>query len=206
MWSPWVTAIIVLVLLFIREKRRRSRVEETAARFEDTFHPEGHTDGFVDVLFSISKHVVTDDIHWFTLEAWHDKLLIGIMVGLPGEIPPGLDPHGNIKGGLLTDGVRLRSIGTQSDGFIAALDQLYATNLAPRKFTSRELNLTAYSLNQEPLALSLPTTGRLKVFLESKEGDYAEIYLNFDTKNACAELSEKDPDYRAPLIRILAAQ
>jgi len=42
-----------------------------------------------------------------------------------------------------------------------------------------------------------------KIFLED-ENDYAEVYVNFDFKKSTISLSEKDPEYRSALIKLLA--
>jgi len=47
---------------------------------------------------------------------------------------------------------------------------------------------------------------KLKLFFEADfEERYAEVYLNIDLDARRVELHEKDPDYRRPLVRALAA-
>lgn len=205
--STIVTALVLLVVLFLVNQRKKDRVHRSVARFKRTFHPKGQEAGFVDVTLSISERSLNDGVHWFTLSAWHDRLLVGLKLGLPMEIPPGLKEGGELdtQNGFMPNAVRLRSIGGPSDRLINSLAALYGVDLPVKRFTARELDLTAFSLNAGKLTLSEPTIGRLKVFFESEDGTYAELYLNFDTTNALIELSEKDPEYREPLLRILSS-
>jgi len=101
--------------------------------------------------------------------------------------------------------VALRSAGEGSDRLLGAMDELYATAQHPRKMRT-QTSFAAISLEGDPRDLKAGST-KLKLFFESDdETHYAELYLNIDWKTAKVHLDEKDPDYRAAIVRALSAQ
>lgn len=98
-----------------------------------------------------------------------------------------------------------RSLGAESDSLLQALDQLYETKQTPKRMKS-ETRFSAIALEGDPRNLENgPVT--LKLFFESSsEGRYAELFTNIDLKARRLYLFEKDPEYRAPIIRALHAR
>ena len=69
---------------------------------------------------------------------------------------------------------------------------------------SRRTEFKAISLEGNPTALSRGQV-KIKLFFEGRtQSDYAECFLNLDLGKSRAELREKDPEYRAALIRALS--
>ena len=100
--------------------------------------------------------------------------------------------------------VGLRSLGVQSDRLLVVIDELYGTAQHPRRMRP-QTDFTGISLEGDPRHLKAGAT-KIKLFFESEdEKRYAELYLNIDLRAAKLELAEKDPDYRAPIVRALSA-
>ena len=98
----------------------------------------------------------------------------------------------------------LRSLGVQSDRLLVVIDELYGTAQHPRRMRP-QTDFTGISLEGDPRHLNAGAT-KIKLFFESEdEKRYAELYLNIDLGAAKLELAEKDPDYRAPIVRALSA-
>jgi hypothetical protein len=101
--------------------------------------------------------------------------------------------------------VDIRSLGEQSDRFLAALDELYGTKQRAKRMGARTA-FTAISLGGDPAHLRAAPV-KLKLFFESDdESRYAELYLNIDVSTGTVELAEKDPDYRTAIVRALGAR
>jgi hypothetical protein len=64
-------------------------------------------------------------------------------------------------------------------------------------------NFTAISLEGTPAKLADGPV-KLKLFYETdKDEDLAELFLNIDVPKSRVELREKDPEYRAAIVRAL---
>jgi hypothetical protein len=101
--------------------------------------------------------------------------------------------------------VTYRSTGSDSDAFIQVLDELYGTKVNP-KAMNKETKFTGISLGGDPRDLSKGPV-KIKLFFESgKENEYAELYTNIELAGHRLEVHEKDPDYRLPVVKSLAAQ
>lgn len=98
--------------------------------------------------------------------------------------------------------VTYRSVGVESDSFIRVLDEIYDVKLNPKKMR-KETVFAALTLAGNPQDLNKGEV-KMKLFYESNDQDkYAELYTNIDLSSRTLHLNEKDPDYRAPVIRAL---
>jgi hypothetical protein len=88
------------------------------------------------------------------------------------------------------------------DEFLRALDSIYGTGLRPTSMALK-VECEAISLQGNPLRLSSGPV-KMKLFFGS-EDDYSELYLNIERTRARVQLKEKDPYYRAPIVRALSA-
>lgn len=100
---------------------------------------------------------------------------------------------------------RLRSIGPDSDAFSKLLAGLYQLPCATVKMPSR-IEVEVVGLANDPrLVKSNPT--KMKLFFNANsENNYAEVFLNLDLNSKVLEFHEKDPEYRAPLLRALCGE
>ncbi|PFH11174.1 hypothetical protein BCF11_3616 [Collimonas sp. PA-H2] len=99
-------------------------------------------------------------------------------------------------------GIRLRSLGKESDRFLALLARLYGIQANDFPM-AQKIEFQAVSLQGDP---ALPDNGpvKMKLFFEGKtEAAYAEVYVNIDLKKGRLEFHEKDPGYRDALIDAL---
>jgi hypothetical protein len=100
--------------------------------------------------------------------------------------------------------VTYRSTGSESDAFVAVLDELYGTKVSP-KAMGDETRFTAISLGGDPRELAKGPV-KIKLFFESDdEGAYAELFTNIDLTARRLEFREKDEGYRSAIVKALQA-
>lgn len=165
-------------------------------------------DGFVDLVFRI-RDLIDDETHYrFHLAASHEHSELGLDVVLVKGMKSGFDAHMNlIKEHVYRQGVRFVRSGIESDRLISAIGDLYEAEPVPKKMTPEE-SFTAIALHQGDLDFE---TQCVKLKLFGKDGEpfdedaYYESYFNVDFANRLACWNEKDPGYRQPLLRALAA-
>ena len=162
-------------------------------------------EGFVDLTFAILSHQTrADGSQELRVQGVHAGQDVGLIVVLGPKWKKGtLDPDVPIV--TYQGRVEFRSFGPASNTLIRILDELYATNIDPKSFRS-ETTFTAISLEGEPADLAKGPT-KIKLFFESEDEDrYAELFTNVDLANDILQIREKDPEYRAGVIRALRAE
>jgi len=99
--------------------------------------------------------------------------------------------------------VMLRSLGSESDAFVALLARLYAQPTVARSMV-KELTAEAVGLNSDPRQMKmLPVS--MKLFFSSEVQErYAEVYLNIDVAAKLVQFREKDPEYRQNVVQALS--
>ena len=102
--------------------------------------------------------------------------------------------------GMLSDGV-------SSDALISTMQRAYGQ---PEKAASfaKTVHATAISLSGDP-AKVLTEVCQIKLFFgedTGKDAPYAEVFLDIDVKNKVVLLKEKDPEYRADLLKFLTGE
>jgi hypothetical protein len=104
-------------------------------------------------------------------------------------------------------GVGFLRAGVESDRLVSAIGGLYGVKRPPKKMVSVE-TFTAIALHQGKLNIEREPV-RLKLFggdAEPIDEDaYYESFFNVDLANGFVFWNEKDPEYRQPLLRALAA-
>ncbi|MEZ5944235.1 MAG: hypothetical protein R3C18_22830 [Planctomycetaceae bacterium] len=171
----------------------------------DQFNEEG----FVDLTLQI--HDLADDgTHYrFHLTASHDNSELGLDVILAKGIKGGFDANMDlINDHVYRQGVRFIRSGIESDRLVSAIGTLYDADPVPKAMVPEE-SFTAIALHQGDLDFENECV-KLKLF--GKDGEpfdedaYYESFFNVDLANRMVYWNEKDPDYRQPLLRALAAQ
>ncbi len=165
-------------------------------------------DGFVDCIFKVDGLKTDQDFYYFNLLASHNAGRVGFAVKLHRSVGPGFDEDMNlIKENVYYQGVSFRSLGKISDDLIAALAKLYGQDLGALRMVSEE-TFTAIALQQGDTDFDQHAV-KLKLFGRDSdpfiEDDYYESFFNVDLPSRFVSWNEKDPDYRAPLIRALGA-
>jgi hypothetical protein len=96
----------------------------------------------------------------------------------------------------------IKSVGRQSDDFVAVLAELYGARAEARPMRVETAVAVVGLANDPRLMRSEPT--RLKLFFESDDDSrYAEVFLNVIVAESRVEFHEKDTGYRIPLLRAL---
>lgn len=163
---------------------------------------------FVDCVFKIHDLKSRDDVYTFTLFASHEGKTVGFAVTLLKDIGPGFDGDMNlISEHVCRPGLRFESIGEPSDNLITVLADLYGLGKGALRMIPEE-SFTAIALHQEDISLE---TDEVKIKIFGRDGepfveeDYFESFFNVDLSGGFVFWNEKDPDYRAPLVRALGA-
>lgn len=134
-----------------------------------------------------------------TLTGWHRGTRVALGVDL---LPQWTQGHLSGDAVAYSGRVRFRSVDALSDAFITTLAAVYSSK-APVRRMKPSIDFTATSLEGDPRDVAKHAT-KIKLFFEpGDEQDYAELYLNIDLAHHRAELREKDPDYRDPILRAL---
>lgn len=165
-------------------------------------------EGFVDLAFKIVSLKSDESYYYFDLLASHDNERVGLAVKMVRIISPGFDSEMNlIKDHVYHDGVSFRSLGVISNRLMTVLAKLYGVDDSPRHMVAEEM-FTAIALHQADTKLERHRV-RLKLFGRDGESfiedEYYESFFNIDFPSGWAFWNEKDPDYRAPLLKALSA-
>jgi hypothetical protein len=163
---------------------------------------QGDEEGaFVDLDLRLTRLDIRPD-GTFLAEArgTHGSRTLGFALALDAEWKA--TPIGNSKSFFYWGSGAVRSIGVESDAFLASLAQLYGLSVLTRPMRP-ETRVAVVGLADDPRLLATRPT-RMKLSLESEEpNSYAEVYVNVIAPKRRIEFHEKDPEYRKPLLRAL---
>ena len=161
-------------------------------------------DAFVDLTFTLGDFRQSSVGTELVARGAHEGHPVGFSAVLHGnwepQQVPGMDAH------LFWGRVSLRSLGAESNSFLAALRSLYGLPPSPLPMKN-EVDFTAAGLGDDPRGASTQPV-RLKLFYEppGKESENVEVYLNIDAARSVVEFNEKDEGYREPLLAALTSQ
>ena len=164
-------------------------------------------DGFIDCIFKVQDLKWDATFHYFNLFASHKGEKVGLAIKLISDVRPGLDADMNlIPENVYRAGVSFRSLGKVSDDLITGLGELYELDVgAIRMVTEESFTMIALQDGDTGLATNMV---RMKLFGRDgepfEEDDYYESFFTVDLRAGFVSWSEKDPDYRASLIRGLS--
>jgi hypothetical protein len=125
----------------------------------------------------------------------------GTTVGFEVDFPT--SEHSGIHPPLALGKARIRSVGADSDRFVAFLAQRYGLS-APANGMVQAVDASIAALEGDP-AHPMNARANIKFFFYDSGPDdrYAEVYINVDPKGRMLEFHEKDPEYRKPLLLAL---
>jgi hypothetical protein len=159
-------------------------------------------EGLVDLVLGLQEHRLNDDGSQTIRAAGLHK---GSRVGFDLILASGWKKAREDKDVPLqihTGAVSFRRVGSESDAFLQALDELYGTKVRPEAMAS-ETPFTGASLEGDPANVATGPV-KIKLFYEKGgEGSYAELFANIDLRARRVEVREKDSDYRAQIVRAL---
>ena len=161
---------------------------------------------FADLSLNIISKKREGNYTSFIGKGLYKNKIVGIEVLLINDIEPGIVNDQISQNGFNKHGVIIKSIGEQSDEFLAALCELYSMKVS-KNFRKHNISATIFSLNSEKVNFNNSTSYyKFKIFLndESNEDDYAELYINIDLKNQELEIFEKDNEYRKAIIKVFS--
>ena len=160
-------------------------------------------DDFIDISLKIIDEIKTNISHIYIAKGIYQNKTVGLQIEINSDIPAGIvSGEFDTENGFVSNGVRFKSIGKESDELVKALSQLYneSTN---KKFTNQIVSATVFSLNDKSVNLDNRDYYKLKLFFEENDENlYSEIYLNINTNNREVEIKEKDEAYRKPIIQL----
>ena len=168
-------------------------------------------EGFVDISFQIVSEEKTKNSHIYIAKGLFHSKIVGLKFEVKSKMPNGINNDGSLdpKKGFIKNGIKISSIGNESDEFVKAISQLYGFTTS-EKFTDSFLLPTAFSLNQSNVKLNNPSYYKFKLFFrdgeKDKEEEYCEIFFNINTTNKTIELFEKDEEYRKSLINVFTGK
>ena len=175
-----------------------------AAHLEEIWKPV--EEGWFDLDLTVTS--VTDEGDYITVVGM--GLFRGNEVGLKVSFRKGVSPAmpnaQPDQTAFAPNGIVYSSIGGASDRLLQAMATLYGVPAPAGKFAAR-VDVTAIALDQYPVDVTKNAT-KFKVFFNDgagQEDEYAELYTNIDIPGQRLELHEKDPEYRASVVRALAA-
>ena len=158
---------------------------------------------FYDLEFFIQEHKISDDgTQTIIARGIHEGANVGFELSLASKWTVG-----SLAQGLMnyTGMANYRSLGSESDSFVQALDQLFETAQSAKRMKD-EVRFSAISLEGDPRDLKKGPV-KLKLFFEnSAEDRYAEFFTNIDLGMRRIYLAEKDPEYRAAIVKALQAR
>jgi hypothetical protein len=161
-------------------------------------------DGFVDVDLPISDyHVAGDGTSSVIAKGRIDGQTVSFAVDFGGDWKMQRMEDADLA--FYRGNGRIRSLGQESDAFLALLVRKYGISRPPPKMAPGTA-MTMFGLNNDPRALHT-TPARIKIFFEDNgEDNYAEAFLNIDLSNRVLEFHDKDPDYHQGIVASLAGE
>lgn len=197
--------LLVMALLYlIWRPQPKAAPSVTAKPVAFLLGPENEPDSWHDVRF---KYTVEQKAgaRVFHLRNDFEGKELGFDVEVEGQIRTALghDSRGKVQiDSEKLKGLEIRFVraGENSDRFIQVLDRLYQTKVG-RPHMVESFRFDAIPLEGEENGLA-----KVKLFGNSNgaEAEYFELFLNIDFREGWAELAEKDPDYRGPMIKALS--
>ena len=166
-------------------------------------------DGFVDCTFRIAEISSDAEQHRLRLVASHNGAPVGLSAIVRRGIRGGFDPDMElIPEHVYRPAVVFMRSGPESDALLSALAALYGEP-ARRLRMVDAISFTGIALHQDDVDME---TQPIKIKLFGRDSDeeverdeYFESFFNLDLASGFVFWNEKDPDYRAPLIRGLSA-
>ena len=172
------------------------QLEDMTSRFDAE-------EGWNDIFLRITSVRKTDSTHIYISKGLYKDKVVGLQVEISSKIGAGI-VGGEIdnKNGFVANGVKLKSIGKESDELVRALAELYKYPTT-KEFSKQPITATVFSLNQKPADFNKKDYYKFKLFFEENDEHlYSEIFLNINTDKAEIEIHEKDEEYREPIIKV----
>lgn len=166
-----------------------------------TVPAEGRIPG---AFLTLVDAVKTDSSTVYTAKSVADKDTVGLKIEVINGLNAGifLDGTVNNERGFHKGGVKISSLGKESDHYVRALAKLYGLT-SSGQFSSKTLLPLTFSSNKKNLDLSSKETYSFKLFLANKLGDEAEAFAVLDLYRNLFEITARDSSQYARIISAL---
>ena len=156
-------------------------------------------DGFIDIDLPIAQVTQAQGV----VKIIARGTVAGVSVGFEIDFPTESNRQAGMPGQLKLGTARIRSLGADSNRFVALLSRRYGVTGAASTMVS-SLDASAVGLGDDSAHL-LDGKKNMKFFFfdAGPEDRYAEVYINVDFNTRVLEFHEKDPGYRKPLLLAL---
>ena len=157
-------------------------------------------EGFVDIALPIVESIAGDGGLSLVVKGEFDGRRIGFAFDLFPEWKA--QPTDDASATFYWGKARFRSLGSESDAFIAMLAHAYGLETKTTPMAS-QISVNAVGLGMDPRTV-LKSPVRMKCFFDSGPEDrYAEVFTHIDLGGGHFYFNEKDMEYRLPLVRSL---
>lgn len=188
----------------INNQNTISNSDITQIKLEEITAHMDSSEGWNDIFLTIVNDIITtDNYHIYIGKGLYKGTIVGLKFEVKNDMPAGLLKSGEInKGGFISNGIKIISIGEESDKFIKVLSELYNFPTV-KPFSKSVIPSTTFSLNQKVVDLDEIDYYKFKLFFgENSENLYSEMFFNIDLTKRIIELNEKDQGYRENIIKV----
>lgn len=162
--------------------------------------PSGRVDRdeeFVDVILPIAEHKWSKDGSLTVIARGSVKgRVVSFAIDLAPEWKP--QPIEDTPITLYWGKGHIRSVGAESDAFLALLANEY--ELPAKEHMATRTEITMAGMDNDPSELrTIPA--KIKIFFETGgEDSYGEAFINIDLGNSTLEFRDKDPEYHQGIV------
>ena len=156
-------------------------------------------DGFIDIELPIAQVTQAQGL----VKIIARGTVTGVSMGFEVDFPIELNRQPGSSGQLKPGTARIRSLGADSNRFVALLSRRYGISGAASTMIS-SVDASAVGLGDDSAHI-LDGKKNMKFFFfdAGPEDRYAEVYINVDFNTRVLEFHEKDPGYRKALLLAL---
>ena len=136
-----------------------------------------------------------------------DNDTVGLKIEVINGLNAGIFLDGTVNNdrGFHKGGMKISSIGKESDHFVAALAKLYGLT-SSAQFSGQTLLPLTFSSNKKNLDLGSNETYSFKLFFPNKLGEEAEAFVVLDLYRNLFDITARDSSQYARLISALQGQ
>ena len=203
-YSIIVLALLVMVGCSENQTKKKILVENSRVKEIVLFNVKHGASGIdgSDLRLSIKDTTQTDSTVNYEVVSIRSNNELGFMISVPKES----------KANGFGDGFVLKSIGERSNFFLYILSVVYGQEMIhPEKFVDEikvnyvDLRKLAKAETEKNGGEPYKIGGDYKLFFNNNDGDEpAELYINVDSAANYIEIREKDPAYRAGILKALS--
>lgn len=168
-------------------------------------------DEFQDIVLAITDvSVDSTGKYKITASGKFQGKIVGLGLVVRGNMLPGVNPNPKDdkdyfnKDAIYGEGIIFESIGPPSNELVTAIANLYGIKVSQPKMKEK-VGFTTIALKGDPRNIKLEMV-HFKLFHdeEDEDGEYSELYVDFDIPDGAVVILEKDMDFREGIIKALS--